>query len=71
MRKIHIGELVVHRGEPTTNVRIGLIGDERKWALRQFKSELHSAFTFWHVPYTGPVRQVTDPSDVDWESSGV
>lgn len=76
MRKIHIGDVLVHEGEPhDSNPYHGysLIGAPRKHALRLFKHglDLDATYTFWHAPANGGASQLTDPSKVDWESSGV
>ena len=73
--KANIGDVLVHKGEPdNSNPYRGesLSGDERKAALKAFKNRLHTgAYTFWYAPRYGGAKRITDPDDVNWETSGV
>jgi len=49
-----------------------LIGDERREALRKFKhGEPTSEFTYWYAPYSGGIRHIKHPVEIDWETSGI
>lgn len=72
---MHIGDVLVHRSEiPRSNPYIGesLCGKERVEALRCFKyGGDTSQYTFWFAPSCGGARQITDPVEVNWETSGL
>jgi hypothetical protein len=71
MKLITIGDVVVHaKGE--SSWRLGLMGADRKRALRAFRDGADtSAWDFYDAPYCGPRVPLTDPSLVDWERSGL
>lgn len=73
--KHHIGNVVVHRGTPPENNPYrgqSLYYAPRVNALWAFRSgEDTSAFTFWYAPSSGGAKQITDPAEIDWETSGV
>jgi hypothetical protein len=75
VRGAHIGDVVVHVGEPPQGNPYranGLIGNSRKAALTAFKhgSPEAAEFTYWYAPSSGGARRIT-ADEVDWESSGV
>ena len=72
--KAHIGDVVVHRGEPKNGNPYspgGLLGSVRRLALLVFRTGAPIAeFTFWYAPASGGARRI-QASEVDWETSGV
>lgn len=69
-RKIYIGDVLVHVGEPRDGnpyATLSLIGKDRSDALVAFRDGGDvSRYTYWHGPSHGGARRITDPAEVDW-----
>jgi hypothetical protein len=71
--KAHIGDVVVHHGEPPNSNPYhgnGLMGPERRAALAAFKRGENGEHTFWYAPCGGGARRITK-EEVNWKTSGV
>lgn len=70
--KINIGDLLVYKAGEIPIHGKSFIGFARRQALQSFKDGSDtSRYEFWHWPYSGPRRKITDSSEVDWETSGL
>ena len=70
---IHIGDVLVHRGEPPNGNPYGtsLCGPERVKALKAFKEGRPlEGYTYWYGPHSGGACKII-PDEVNWETSGV
>jgi hypothetical protein len=73
MKRVTVGDVVVHRGEPVGgNPYIGrsLLGEERQNALLLLCLGASEAeeFTYWHAPASGGARRIVDADEVAWSS---
>lgn len=80
--RVNLGDVVVHHGVPPNDNphHEGLSGEERFAALRAARLDfgtistrrLSARWTFWHVPYGGPYRMLSEPcTEIDWSTMRV
>lgn len=70
--RIHVGDVAICDAARTNPYGGSLIGQPRKDALLRFKhGALPAELAAWFAPCSGGARRLTDPSEVDWETSGV
>lgn len=72
--KLYVGAVRIIPAGRTNPYGSSLGGPERKAALKDFRDgRLPPSLAAWYAPLSGGggPRQLTDPSEVDWESAGL